>query len=293
MPRLSLTQRQRETEAGAELLNLIQTVTEDGHLSDEEVEQLRDWLRANEDAELPARDHLHAMVEQVLRDGQVTDNERRELYRALETVLPPDLRPIAKLRRQEREAEDRERRKDEKARDRERNTPIARFNFMVAGVRHEGRAAIVARYVLPAHRAHLRRDPTNPHSRNAIEVRTADGHMVGYVPEDDARDLAPLLDAGAMYYADFTKILGRRQVPIPVVDCHLFPDGATQKGLTRHPPVPGGSPTPGRPAPAKAAPTRTEPAPSIAGSSGAMPPLKPIVAVVVALVLLAILLLLL
>lgn len=291
MPRISLTRRQRESEAGVELLSLCQTITEDGHLSDEEVGQLREWLRANEDAELPARDHLYAIVEQILRDGRITDDERRELYRAIETVLPPDLRPLAKLRRQEREGEERERQKEarahakqEKERDRLRNRPVGRFNFMVAGVRHEGRAAVVAQHVRAAQLAHLQRDPGNRYSRNAIEVQTQAGHMIGYVPEEEARELAPLLDAGAQYHASFTKILGRGNVPIPVVDCFLYSADATQEGLTRHEAVPQRTeaektrPTPASP------PTR-----AIAEDARSMPPWKLIVGVAIALVVLAML----
>lgn len=70
MPRLSLTKRQRETEAGTELLSLCQAVTEDGELSPDEVQQGRDWLRDHEAVDLPARDHLYAIVEQILPDGR-------------------------------------------------------------------------------------------------------------------------------------------------------------------------------------------------------------------------------
>jgi hypothetical protein len=249
MPRLSLTQRQRETEAGAELLNLIQAVTDDGHISDEEVEQLRHWLIANEDADLPARDHLHAMMEQVLRDGRITADERRELYKAIETILPPDLRPLAKMRRQEREGEERERRKAEQAaareqarEEKERNRPLARFNFMVAGVRHEGRAEIISDYVTAGDPAHLRRDRYNEHDRNAIEVLTKDGDEVGFVPKENARELAPLLDDGALQHAIFDRILDRGRYPIPVVNGQLYAKDATVPIATKPEGVPGGRP---------------------------------------------------
>lgn len=282
MPRLSLTQRQRETEAGAELLNLIQTVTDDGHLSDEEVEQLRGWLNAREDADLPARDHLHAMVQQVIRDGQITDNERRELYRAIETVLPPDLRPLAKMRRQEREGEERERRKAEQeaareqAREaKERNRPLARFNFMVAGVRYEGRAEIISDYVTAGDPARLLRDRYNEHDRNAIEVLTEDGDQVGYVPKDEARELAPLLDDGALQHAIFYRILDRGRYPIPVVNGQLYAKDATVPNATSQEDVPGGRP-------ARSPASRSEPA----STRPAGPPMGLIVGLAVALMVL-------
>jgi hypothetical protein len=245
MPRLSITQRQRETPAGAELLTLCQAITADGELSDDEVLQLRDWLRDHEATDLPARDHLNAVVEEALRDGRVSPNERREVYKAIETILPPDLRPLAKMRRQERETVERERRKSDQAEEKarthkegERNRPLARFNFMVAGVRYEGRNEIISDSVTAGDPAYLRRDPSNSHSKNAIEVVTKQGDQVGFVPEEDARNLAPLLDQGALHSATFSKILGSGRYPVPVVTGQLYGKDATLPNLTKREEVP-------------------------------------------------------
>jgi hypothetical protein len=263
MPRLSITQRQRETEAGAELLELCQTITEDGELSDDDVQRLRDWIRDHDSVDLPARDHLNAFVEQVLRDGRITPDERRELYKAIEAILPPDLRPLAKMRRQEREAEARERQKTEQEAARERareekarNRPLARFNFMVAGVRHEGRAEIISDSVTAGDPAYLRRDRYNEYDRNAIEVVTEDGDEVGFVPKEDARDLAPFLDDGALQQATFSRILDQGRYPIPVVQGQLYPEGATLPNLTAREDVPGGRPMSASASPPAAASTR-------------------------------------
>jgi hypothetical protein len=263
MPRVSITSRQRETEAGAQLLTICQTITEDGHISDEEVLQLQEWLDANEGVDLPARDFLHAIVAQVLRDGQIAENERRELHKAVETVLPPDVRPVAKMRRQERETEERAQNKAEQEAERarareekERNRPLERFNFMVAGVRYEDRAEIIADSVTAGDPAYLRRDRYHEHSRNAIEVVTADGEQVGFVPEEDARDLAPLLDNGALQSATFVRILDRGRYPIPVVDGLLYAKDATLPGLTKSADVPGGRPISASPSTPASASTR-------------------------------------
>jgi hypothetical protein len=48
----------------------------------------------------------------------------------------------------------------------------------------------------------LIRDPNNPYDPNAIRVELA-GCLLGYVPRADAKDLAPLMDAGRRFIAFF------------------------------------------------------------------------------------------
>jgi hypothetical protein len=140
--RLSITKLQRENEAAIELISLCQTITEDGSLSDEEVAALRQWLIDHADTELPARDFLEETVARLVVDGVVTVDERRELWRAIETVLPPDLRAPLTARRREQEyaaksaaREVREQARVEARAVRERNRPVGSWNFMVAGCR--------------------------------------------------------------------------------------------------------------------------------------------------------------
>jgi hypothetical protein len=87
-----MTKLQRQTAVGAELIELCETVTEDGHLLDHEVSAIRQWLDENRSADLPAINFLLPTVERILADGRVTTEEREELYRAIETVLPADIR---------------------------------------------------------------------------------------------------------------------------------------------------------------------------------------------------------
>lgn len=238
--RVSLTKTQRESEVGAELLSLCQVVTTDGSLSEEEVSSLREWLQEHKDEDLPAISHLIKVVETIVADGRVTPEERRELFIAVEAILPPDVRAIAKSARRTVEQKekdrlrlqrelDKERQRDE----RERNSSIEHWDFMVAGSRYEGRPAVIDRYARLAAPAYLVRDPSNKHSRNAVEVRTTSGHQIGFVPEEDAADIAPLLDAGHPYLAQIKKILTGGRYPIPVVIADVYRRDATVPNLVQ------------------------------------------------------------
>ena len=50
---------------------------------------------------------------------------------------------------------------------------------------------------LPRDRLQLVRQPNNPYDENAIEIRWRNGRiLLGYLPRDHAKKVAPLLDAG-------------------------------------------------------------------------------------------------
>src|SRR5688572_8082739 len=89
--RVSITKLQRHTAAGAELISLCQSITDDGHLVDEEVTALRQWVDDNASTDLPARDFLLQTVRRIIEDGKVTDDERVDLYQAIEKILPIDI----------------------------------------------------------------------------------------------------------------------------------------------------------------------------------------------------------
>ncbi|MEX2149010.1 MAG: HIRAN domain-containing protein [Steroidobacteraceae bacterium] len=227
--RISLTKSQLRTELGAELLSLCESVTADGKLAPEEAQGLREWLDEADAAELPAASYLREVVERVLADGQITQEECREVYRAVESVLPPEVRRQATAARREIEVAAREEAKSardqERAKEREerrRDVQIAAANFMVAGVRHEGRGEVIARYANAGDPVRLVRDTGNRFSRFAIAVQLENGRQIGFVPEEDAQYLAPFLDDGAKCAAWMTKILGRGRTPIPVVQTKLY-----------------------------------------------------------------------
>lgn len=90
--RLSITKLQRQTAAGAELIALCQTITEDGSLNDFEILALESWLVESHDIDLPARHHLLALLRLYASDGVISTDERAALYKAVELTMPPDVR---------------------------------------------------------------------------------------------------------------------------------------------------------------------------------------------------------
>ena len=231
--RTSITKLQRQTAVAADLIALCQTVTADGHLEDQEIAALRQWLEENRHSDLPAVAFLVETVGQILEDGKVTPEERRELYLAIEAILPSDIRESVRgVRRSgERAAQEQARQLKEAAKQEEeaarlRNAPIDTWDFMVAGVRYEGRPEIISQFADPGDTAFLVRDRANAYSRNAVEVRLSNGMQAGFVPEQHAASIAPLLDKGHKHRAYIKKILTGGRSPIPVVVASVYPLGA-------------------------------------------------------------------
>ncbi len=218
-PRVSLTKSQLEDPAAIELLALLQSVTADGKLIDDEVRSLKEWLDSQRESSLPAIKHLIGVVEEVLADGRITEQELEYLQKAIETVLPREHREVAVLRRRERVADE----KKQKAEAIQKSRPIADFDFMVAGVFFEGRQQIIPGNVTAGDTVYLSREPQNQYSRNATAIRIQKGHKIGYVPETEAVTLAPILDQGARQSAAVKKILNGRRGLIPVVWGELYP----------------------------------------------------------------------
>ncbi len=237
-PRTSLTKKQLGTEVGLELLNICQSITADGRVADEEIHALRAWIDRNSAAELPAVGFLATTLERVLADGVITAEERLSVAKAVEAVLPPADRKFAGLLRRQVEHEDKAAAKAaasaEKAAykaEQAKLRPLFRSDFMVAGTRHDGRAEIIEDEVQAGERAFLLRESDNKHSRYATKVLTENGSCVGYVPEEFARDIGPLLDRGCSHSASFKKVLSYASGPVPVVlaeifDADLSPAGA-------------------------------------------------------------------
>jgi len=221
-PRVSLTKLQRESAAGVELIALCREIAEDGRLSDAEIADLRDWVRAFSDVPMAARGHLDLTLQHVLADGVITDAERLEVSAAIEKVLPPDVRTEVAARRHRRQD------LDELA-----NGPLAGWDFMVAGCRYDGRPEIIEAECHENERVFLVREPTNPHDENAIAVRLKSGAEVGYVPRADAVEMAALLDSDNPYHAFIKKILAGGRSPIPVVVADFYPHATNIAGLSR------------------------------------------------------------
>ena len=97
----TLSKSQLATELGAELLSLCQSVTADGRLAPEELEGLRRWLSDATAADIPALSYLRTSIERVLADGRITPEEYRDVYRAVEAILPFEARKQALAARQQ------------------------------------------------------------------------------------------------------------------------------------------------------------------------------------------------
>jgi hypothetical protein len=234
--RVSLTKAQLRTELGAELLSLCQSTTADGRLATEEIEGLREWLTEAGAADLPAVSYLKEIVERILADGHITPEEYKELHKAVETVLPAELRKQASAARRDIEGAEKaaarsakEADRDRARRERQRSRPVASANFMVAGARHEGRPTVIERHANAGDEVRLVRDHGNRFSSAAIAVNLMNGKQIGFVPDDEAQTLAPLLDQGLRVEAVITKILSGGRSPIPVVQVYvLHPDSTAR-----------------------------------------------------------------
>jgi hypothetical protein len=226
--RLSLPRSATDDGIVAELLSLLETVTADGRITEDEIKALHTWLDDNAATGLTGIEFLRTTVNEILADGVVTADERTAVYKAVERVLPPEARRGAKERRGavalvEKSAAraEKEKAREQARNERLRNRPLASANFMVAGVLYEGRGAIVDRLASAGDDVRLVRDPANAHDANAIQVRLTTGEHIGFAPREDASRLAPIMDSGFRYEAYITKILAGRRAPIPVVQTYL------------------------------------------------------------------------
>jgi hypothetical protein len=210
---------------GAELLSLCQSATADGRLSTSEIGELRTWLDSKGVAELPAVDYLRELVARVVADGVITPEEQKAVHRAIESVLPKELRLQsldARLAVEQSERAEKRLGREKERENKLRNARIANSNFMVAGVRYEGRPAVIARYCEPGCPVQLVRDAENQYSKHAIAVFVKSRRQIGVVPEIFAEGLAPLLDEGARVDSWITNILGEGRGPIPVVQAIFY-----------------------------------------------------------------------
>lgn len=236
--RISITKLQRETAAAADLIALCQTITDDGRLSEEEVQALRKWLDDRRGSGLPAIEFLTETVKRVLADGKVTPEEQTELYLAIETALPTDIRESVRGTRLARDAAVKELAHDARTAIERReaalgNTAVDRWDFVVAGVSFEGRADVVRQHGIAGDVAFLIRDRANRFSKNAVEVRLSNGMQAGFVPERLAIAIAPLLDSGHKHRAVIKKVLAGDFAPMPIIVASLFvPESALVEAVS-------------------------------------------------------------
>jgi hypothetical protein len=254
--RLSLTKSDLATAAGRELLELLKGLSADGSITREELERLRAWLEANRQAPIQAREFLTSVLDAIPRDGEVAPAELEALQTAIERVLPPDARFVAALHRKRRRAAQREQNAAERAAEREakklareRDRPLDRADFVIAGATRSMERREACERLDVGDTVLLEREPGNVEDDHAILVLNEDGEELGYVPRDDARRMAPLLDAGARAEATIKKLLEAREgYALPVVVSTLYRAdasaavshvGARQAGSRRQPSPPG------------------------------------------------------
>jgi hypothetical protein len=96
--RITLTAKQLKEAVAGELLAMLESVSEDGILTDVEVAQLRVWLRKATAEDIPAFTFLRSVVEEALADGVVTDDERKTIVQAILRIMPLEQRTSAKMR---------------------------------------------------------------------------------------------------------------------------------------------------------------------------------------------------
>jgi hypothetical protein len=68
------------------------------------------------------------------------------------------------------------------------------FYFHAHGITQGNRQAVISRCVR-GEQLQLVREPDNPHDKNAIRIRRLNGDDLGYVPRNNAAELAPKVDA--------------------------------------------------------------------------------------------------
>lgn len=214
------------TAVGAEMAELLEEVTSDGRIEVQEVQKVADWLIVNQGAGLPAIDHLVPVLHQIFSDGHVSAVEIELLQKEIEACMPPELRRGAKLARRQAVEAERAARRAEADAEKQRLAairPLGSFNFLVAGVSHDGRAALIERLraEIDGYPVTLARMPDNPYDPNAVAIYSRSGHNLGYVPRGEAEWMSPILHEGVRYEAFVNKIIEAR-LPIPVISGRLY-----------------------------------------------------------------------
>ena len=93
----------------------------------------------------------------------------------------------------------------------------------VAGIGYENRATLLAG-VTRGNAVRLTRDYNNQYDPNAIEVRIG-GEQLGYVPRNEARLLAPVIDAGVQTIGTVLEVGRDQSEPLLVVEISIEASG--------------------------------------------------------------------
>ena len=201
---VTLTKAQRDTPAGRDLIEMLTELSADGQVTREEMERLRKWLEVDRGVDFNACEFLYGVVEPIASDGIITEEELDSLALAIERVLPKDVRVAAALKRkkirtnrQAARAATRAAQRAAAVESRKRPKPLDRTEFVIRGALRSAERRAGCESLNVGDTVTLDREPENTHDENAILVLAEDGRELGYVPREDARRMARLLDAGA------------------------------------------------------------------------------------------------
>jgi hypothetical protein len=210
----------------AQLLSLCHTASADGALSQSESRLLRTWIERAPDDDVPAGEYVREVIEHIVETGRVAQCDLQALWRALEPDLPEELRRRAATRHlggaygetQEDEGESAE------------NLPneiLSSSCFLLAGCPGERRTRHIERLARTGDPVLLVRQAGAVPSPHTVRVCAANGKRLGFVPEQHAQELAPLLDRGARYRAHLTAVLRGEHAPVVIVQAFLYSADAT------------------------------------------------------------------
>ena len=209
---VTLSRTHRETSVGRELIDLLTDLSADGNVSREEMERLRSWLEVDRGVDFPALPFLYETIDQISLGGDVTEDELDRLALAIERVLPKDVRLAATAKRKQvrnaRRVAHRETQRQiliaaragrRAARDaaRARAGVLYEADFPIRGATRFEERRLACERLMVDDNVKLEREPDNVHDSNAILILGDDDCELGYVPREEARDIARLLDAGA------------------------------------------------------------------------------------------------
>ncbi len=91
----------------------------------------------------------------------------------------------------------------------------------------------IARYAFEGDEVLLVREPKNARSRSAVIVRLLAGFDIGYVPELDARTMAPHIDENLPYLAMIKRVVRGGRAPLPIITAEFFRGDARVDGTRR------------------------------------------------------------
>lgn len=214
--------RLKTTEACLDLLAICDPISENGRLLPSEVAALNEWVATYAAGAVVPHDQIVALLRRMLSVGVITDGERAELRSGIDRLLPPDTRDALRAARKKGPAK--------RAAD---DVPIDSYRFIVAGTRDLERSTHIARYAFEGDEVLLVRDPKNARSRSAIIVRLLAGFDIGYVPELEARTMAPHVDENLPYIATVNRVVRGGHAPIPVITADFFRGEARVDGARR------------------------------------------------------------